>query len=77
MVYVYVLECTMVLGYYSTYHALAIPWYHGTMVPMVPWYEYLGTYKCTIMVRTMVPWYSSTVMEIRAADIAVELEPQL
>jgi hypothetical protein len=40
----------------------------------VPWY--VRTYKCTL-VRVQAHMLARIVVEIRAADIAVELEPQL
>ncbi len=56
--------------------------YHG-IIPMVPWYTCTETAETVLrkamqaLVRVQAHMLARIVVEIRAADIAVELEPQL
>ncbi len=75
------MDHTMVPNWYTcTYHGIMVP---GTMVHVykyniiskTPWY--VRTYAMQALVRVQAHMLARIVVEIRAADIAVELEPQL
>ncbi len=61
---------TCVVSWYTC--TIMVPWYHGTMV-----LEYVWPYTCTYSSTGTQNKSARIVVEIRAADIAVELEPQL
>jgi hypothetical protein len=50
---------------------------HTTKTHLVPWYETVLREAMQALVRVQALMLARIVVEIRAADIAVELEPQL
>ncbi len=67
-----------------TYHGIRVrtctkmvPWYHGTRVQTRTTTEIVLREAMQALVRVQAHMLARIVVEIRAADIAVELEPQL